>query len=101
MWYSYKQNNTYGTWASPAQVVFVEADTAAEADSIAEGVGVYFDGVADERDCQCCGNRWERAYWNEGTDVPTLYDYPLPDNGDSAGVVATPYTNYSYIKVTK
>ena len=58
MFYSYSQNNSGGSFRLPAVDVIVEAGSAAEADTIAEGLGIYFDGVGD---CSCCGVRWNRA----------------------------------------
>ena len=64
MFYVYRQNNSGGSFRPPAVDVIVEADSAAEADTIAEGVGIYFDGAGD---CPCCGNRWDEAEedWNK------------------------------------
>ena len=58
MFYVYRQNNSGGSFRPPAVDVIVEAPSAAEADTIAEGVGIYFDGAGD---CPCCGNRWSEA----------------------------------------
>lgn len=59
--YEYDQNNSGGFFIEPATAVYVEADSAEEADRIAERHGVYFDGVVDGMDCGCCGDRWWRA----------------------------------------
>lgn len=53
--YVYHQNNSGGKFAPPAINLVVEADTPAEADTIALSEGVYED---DGSDCQCCGSRW-------------------------------------------
>lgn len=58
MFYVYRQNNSGGSFRPPAINVIVEASSAVEADSIAEGVGIYFNG---EDDCPCCGYRWDQA----------------------------------------
>lgn len=58
MFYVYRQNNSGGSFIPPAVDVIVEAPSAAEADTIAEGIGIYFDGAGD---CSCCGNRWHEA----------------------------------------
>ena len=34
---------------------------------------VYFDGCVDLRDCRCCGDRWSRAWDEDGTDEPRVY----------------------------
>lgn len=63
MFYVYRQNNSGGSFRPPAVDVIVEAPSAAEADTIAEGLGIYFDGAGD---CPCCGVRWAVAEedWN-------------------------------------
>ena len=48
--------------------VYIEAETADEANSIAEATGIYFDGVSAGVDCDCCGDRWYRASWPERDD---------------------------------
>lgn len=61
MFYVFDQNNTGGSWSGPALHVVIEADSPAEANAIAPGVGIYFD---DEYkiDCECCGTRWYRQW---------------------------------------
>lgn len=58
--YTFRQNNSGGAFTSPAINVSVEADSADEANDIAESHGVYFDDDYDF-DCKCCGQRWYRA----------------------------------------
>ena len=58
--YTFRQNNSGGAFTSPAINVFVEADSADEANDIAESYEVYFDDDYDF-DCKCCGQRWSRA----------------------------------------
>ena len=79
--YTYIQNNSGGCFSDPAHYVIVEAGSAAEADERAESVGVYFDGVAKDRDCDCCGDRWDRAY--DGKERPEIYGKP-PELHNSA-----------------
>lgn len=59
--YHYDQNNSGGAFDEPALNVFIEASSDEEADTIAEANGIYFDGVEDDKDCPCCGDRWSRA----------------------------------------
>lgn len=59
MFYRYTQINVGGHYVGP-QVVIVEAAGLPEAEVIATGAGVYFDGVAAGNDCVCCGDRWTR-----------------------------------------
>lgn len=61
MFFSFWQNNVGGVWQGP-ELVVVEAESADQANLIAEDYGIYFGGVAEGRDCRCCGNRWSRAH---------------------------------------
>lgn len=58
MFYVYRQNNSGGSFRPPAVNVIVEAPSAEEADTIAEGLDIYFSGIGD---CPCCGKRWNNA----------------------------------------
>lgn len=70
MFYTYRQNNSGGYFRGPVCVI-IEADSAEEANFIAEEkANLYFDGHGD---CHCCGNRWHTARDTEGTEEPTLY----------------------------
>jgi hypothetical protein len=92
--FTYHQNNSGGVFdydevAGIAPYVIVEADSAREADFLAEGIGLYFDG---EGDCPCCGDRWYPAdtSWGEkGTDQPEIY-----------GELATTYGEDFYFRPT-
>lgn len=59
--YHFHQNNSGGFYAYPACEVFVEADTAEEANAIALENALYFNGVSKDIDCDCCGDRWYRV----------------------------------------
>lgn len=60
--YEYHQNNSGGRFdLELGENVYIQATTADEANSIAQNNGIYFDGVEDGRDCQCCGDRWYEA----------------------------------------
>ena len=74
MFYTYRQNNTGGDFivdpeAGISVQVIVEADSLDEANTRAETIGLYFDGVRDGMDCGCCGDRWYTP-WGEGNEVP-------------------------------
>lgn len=73
MWYEYNQNNSGGTHVYDdnrglSECVFIEADSAKEADRYAKSIGIYFEGVDSGRDCDCCGDRWYRQAWWGGDD---------------------------------
>ena len=80
MFYTYRQNNSYGVFDVDEHVkhqVIIEADSASEADEKAESIGIYFDGVEKGRDCPCCGDRWHKTYslgyGIEGTKEPEIW----------------------------
>ena len=73
MFYTYSQNNSGGSFIGPHHVI-VEADSARQANSIAQDHDVYFDGVEFGDDCECCGDRWipiEKD--SEGTQSPMIF----------------------------
>ena len=73
MFYTYVQNNSFGTWDDTVgKIVIIEADTAGEADAIAITKGIYFDGCQEGKDCDCCGDRWAKA-WEDGSSTPKTY----------------------------
>jgi hypothetical protein len=74
MFFTYYQNNSGGSFVGP-HFVIIEADSNSEADYIAENhpdSPIYFDGCENERDCECCGDRWYRTY-DDGTEKPEIY----------------------------
>lgn len=77
VFYVFSQNNSGGNFIGPAIVVAVEAQSAAEANRKAEKIGVYFDS---ERDCPCCGSRWDPIdeWWSEAFNTfPDVIDAHL------------------------
>jgi len=71
MFYHYSQNNSGGSFTSPAIHVIIEAKSAREANDKAESIGLYFNGVFEGFDCDCCGDRWSTAY--DGDEKPDIY----------------------------
>lgn len=74
MFFEFRQNNSGGRFTFDAArgisvSVWVEADSKDEAVLKAEELGIYFDGVSEGRDCDCCGDRWYRP-WDEGQEDP-------------------------------
>jgi hypothetical protein len=71
MFFSFRQNNSGGSFKEPAVTVWVEADSPEEANQIFTTLdGCYFD-PSYERDCECCGTRWNETWDIEGR---THYD---------------------------
>ena len=60
--YTYYENNSGGFFKTETGKIVVYARDDTHADELAEQQGVYFDGVENDIDCACCGNRWSRAY---------------------------------------
>ena len=83
-YYVYRQNNSGGAYDVDLDMglninVIVEADSIGEANVKAREIGIYFDGVANGTDCECCGDRWSRP--NE-LEAEELIDYET-DSGTS------------------
>src|SRR5690606_30959326 len=87
--FTFGQNNSGGRSLEPAITVVIEADNAREAKDIAEAEGLYFNGVEDERDCYCCGDRWDEPWDDEADEVPSLYGKPITDDMDCGSIVGT------------
>ena len=63
--FEYGQNNSGGQHVVTDRLcglVIIEAESASAADDKLLSMGGYFDGVEDGMDCECCGDRWNRAY---------------------------------------
>lgn len=59
--YLFMQNNSFGYFDINDNLcprVYITAKNAKEANKKAESIGIYFDGVANDKDCPCCGDRW-------------------------------------------
>jgi hypothetical protein len=65
-WFEYWQNNSGGFYRDPARTLVIQAPDEETADRIAIDHGVYFNGVADGIDCDCCGDRWSPAWSCDG-----------------------------------
>lgn len=84
MFYDFRQNNSGGRFLFDKGrgigcYVIIEAESAADANDRAERIGLYFDGVDNEIDCECCGDRWSRSWRDEtGDKVPSRYGTALP-----------------------
>lgn len=84
MFYEFRQNNSGGSFhfdhnRGISVLVVIEAQDLREAVYRAERLGLYFDGVEDGLDCECCGDRWYAPWKDEGSEVPSQYGQPLKD----------------------
>ena len=61
--------------------VLIQARNGAHADERAEEIGIYFNGVDDGMDCECCGDRWYPTKYadNKGDETPRVYNRPPDD----------------------
>lgn len=96
MFYRFGQNNPGGFFDGP-QVLIVEASSSQEAEELATEAGVYFDGVASGRDCECCGDRWFRdpdGFATLKEAIASIPDWRTPDEDSSVyRVVRRPSTD--------
>jgi len=70
--YEISQNNSGGSFVTDDKLchrLFIEARSSAEADSIAEDLGCYWNGVDEGMDCECCGDRW---YGSHSIDITSM-----------------------------
>ena len=81
MFYTFRQNNSGGFFSGP-QFVIIEADSAEEANAIAEENDIYFHGVSRGLDCSCCGDRWYPVYEGDGDNEPLIYGEPAEKYDD-------------------
>jgi len=76
-WYIFDQNNSGGHFHyddEVAEKVLIEAIDLEDALSVAERIGIYFNGCASGQDCDCCGDRWSQPWDDDGhSEFPTLW----------------------------
>ena len=80
-WYTFRQNNSFGKLVQTEDLdvwVIIEAFTLEDALRRAEKIGLYFDGCAEGRDCNCCGDRWYPPQ-SVGKE-PLIYDAPMAEH---------------------
>ena len=60
--YVFDQNNSGGYWDKILGFkVIIEAENPRQANKLAEVMGIYFNGVENGEDCECCGDRWHEV----------------------------------------
>lgn len=74
--FEFSQNNSGGSFDIDDERgigprVWIEAVDFDHANALAERLGLYFGGVSDGRDCECCGDRWCSA-WGDGSETPDI-----------------------------
>lgn len=98
MFFNFRQNNSGGFYIGPKNVL-VRADTAEQANKKAVASGhVYFYGVRDGKDCECCGNRWYQCHDFDAMPVPEIQIPNLDEEHEGEIVTETEYTeSFVYI----
>lgn len=90
--WTFTQNNTGGSFDFNEEngithYVIIEARNADHANRRAEAIGLYFDGVDAGEDCECCGDRWSRQYFECDADaVPMVYSERVREKGGISGI---------------
>lgn len=78
--FTFCQNNSGGSFIindNVSEFVIIEAIDSTHANSIAENIGIYFNGCDTGDDCPCCGDRWYPVWRDEdGEDIPLIYGEP-------------------------
>lgn len=85
MFYKFGQNNSGGSFDYDGErgishIVFIEADSAEEANRRAESIGIYFYGAETGADCDCCGDRWYEADDYDASEEPRYDGETLDEN---------------------
>jgi len=94
MFYTFTQNNSGGFDIRNdyiSEYVIVEGDDYSDIIHRALDVGIYFNGVRENIDCECCGDRWSKPSDDDDLDtVPAVYGKsvkPLVDKSNTSNVV--------------
>lgn len=87
--YEFDQNNSGGSYdinesAGIGVRVYIEAYNADQANDHAERIGLYFNGVENGSDCECCGDRWyptSEGKWGVYENKEELENHPYAAGG--------------------
>lgn len=79
MFYTFRQNNSGGIDINDNKVrkyVIVEGISVEDINEKARMIGIYFNGVNEGIDCECCGDRWSECDddYDFCTETPMVYD---------------------------
>lgn len=90
--FHFGQNNSGGSFVIDhkkgiSHHVIIEARDAQDANHLAEDKHeIYFNGMDDGRDCDCCGSRWSEVS-GKGNKVPSIYGRTLNEYDSSFGFI--------------
>lgn len=84
MFYHFRQSNPGGSFVYDAErglstSVYIEADSYEEANERAKALGIYFYGVEQGLDCECCGDRWYPVRSHDEIETPPKKDAPFDE----------------------
>ena len=103
--YEYTQNNSGGFFTVNDELcnrIIIESDNIKNATKKAESLGIYFDGVRDNIDCECCGDRW---YKNPSIlDIDKInkgYEVSISNNWNESHSILKWIKKYSMYKIIK
>ena len=104
MFYYITQNNSGGSFYVDqllCHAMFIEADSVEEAKSIAENLGCYWNGVDDNIDCPCCGDRWYPSF--DEVDFAKLFKkgYNVSTWGSSKKSILDWFEKYGKYKIVE
>jgi hypothetical protein len=79
--FRFSQNNSGGSFFEDEAIglgpeVYIEANSPDHANERAESIGIYFDGVEDDIDCSCCGDRWYRVWGDDRGVASPANEFP-------------------------
>lgn len=83
MFYTFDQNNSGGVYVETddiGKIVIIEAPDHDAANAKADALGLF-----DLDYCECCGERFHRAWKTDGDDVPSRYDTPIDLDAEDDG----------------
>jgi hypothetical protein len=104
MFYTYSQNNSGGSFkvnSDVTQYVIIEADNHNDANEKAEFIGLYWNGVDEGNDCECCGDRWFPSYAAAGTKKPEIYCEDPALHANAFAKTGEPYCHVYFLNGSK
>ncbi len=104
MFFTYHQNNSGGHFHEDPEkgigaFVIIEAKNASAAEDKALDIGLYFNGVEEGQDCECCGDRWYGS--SDEAEVPSIYGKNVLETGYGSYFGHDSYIHYLDGKIEK
>ena len=103
--FHFSQSNPGGSFYINEKVahhVIIQAYSAKEANSLAEDIGIYFNGCETGNDCSCCGDRWSEQWSTDsGDDTPLIYGEAPEKHNDCFTKKGQPVCHVYYLDGSK